>query len=336
MQSYFVLLPNHLTFYRVGWASYKNKKEPRQGLLHHDRMDSSSVHISYISYQLKTLITEESLRILFSTYGVVLDTSIKKSYIDDSITRQCGYGFVHFSCSPEGIQSALAAVTGLNDATLDGVCYKCSISHNLEKALLDRQQQQQMPQPHYRYSSPAACADPSFGAGHQQYYEEQYAQQHYPSYHGNGHGQHYHQRAAAPSQVAYSGHPAQSYHQQLHEHHQHPQHQQQGFRDSRLLSMDACVYRSQQSTDRGSGSSFTGSTSHSSTPLSSAGPSSLSLADLSLGGELAGPPTHSRRFFDDLLLSADDRDMGLGLGGPPLGLGLGNEYSLFDTKPLLH
>eukprot|EP01031_Cornospumella_fuschlensis_P026199 gene26199-31638_t len=123
---------------RLGWASYKNKKEPKI-LLHHDRIESSSVHVSYISYQLKTIITEESLRVLFSTYGVVLDTSIKKSYIDESINRQCGYGFVHFACSQEGIESALASVQGLNDATLDGVCYKCSISHNLEKYLLELQ-----------------------------------------------------------------------------------------------------------------------------------------------------------------------------------------------------
>lgn len=67
---------------RIGWASYKSKKEPKT-LLHHDRIESSSVHVSYISYQLKNLITEESLRILFSQYGVVLDTSIKKSYIDE-------------------------------------------------------------------------------------------------------------------------------------------------------------------------------------------------------------------------------------------------------------
>lgn len=71
-----------LCIIRVGWASYKNKKEPKI-LQHHDRMDSSSVHVSYISYQLNCIITEESLRILFSSFGVVLDTSIKKSYIDE-------------------------------------------------------------------------------------------------------------------------------------------------------------------------------------------------------------------------------------------------------------
>lgn len=122
---------------RVGWASYKNKKEPKI-LQHHDRMDSSSVHVSYISYQLNCIITEESLRILFSSFGVVLDTSIKKSYIDEQgINRQCGYGFVHFASSQDGVQSALASVAGLNDVTIDDVSYKCSVSHNLEKQLGD-------------------------------------------------------------------------------------------------------------------------------------------------------------------------------------------------------
>lgn len=136
---------------RIGWASYKNRKEPKT-VFHHDRIESSSIHVSYISYQLKRLITEESLRVLFSTYGVVLDTSIKKSYIDESINRQCGYGFVHYSCSPEGIESALAAVAALNDTTIDGVCYKCSISHNLEKHLVDLQSQriEQLHESHVR------------------------------------------------------------------------------------------------------------------------------------------------------------------------------------------
>ena len=34
---------------RVGWATFRNKKEPKTH--HHDRMDSASVHISFISNQ---------------------------------------------------------------------------------------------------------------------------------------------------------------------------------------------------------------------------------------------------------------------------------------------
>lgn len=70
-----------LLFFSVGWASFRSKKEPRPPQ-HHDRLESASVHVSYISYQLRTLVTEEALRIMFSTFGVVLDCSIKKSYVD--------------------------------------------------------------------------------------------------------------------------------------------------------------------------------------------------------------------------------------------------------------
>lgn len=142
---------------KVGWASYKNKKETTK-TQSKDKMNSSSVHISYISYQLTNLITEESLRKLFSKYGTVLDCSIKKSYIDESINRQCGYGFVHFSSDKEGIDSALAAVAGLNDATLENVCYKCSISHNLEKQLLDLHRQNNTANPHSNVTS--NCSSP--------------------------------------------------------------------------------------------------------------------------------------------------------------------------------
>lgn len=36
---------------RVSWAEYRNRKEPK--LQHYERMESSSVHFSYISYQVK-------------------------------------------------------------------------------------------------------------------------------------------------------------------------------------------------------------------------------------------------------------------------------------------
>jgi hypothetical protein len=71
--------------HRVGWAAYKNKKEPR--LQHHDKMDSASIHVSYITFQLDAVITEESLRQLFSSFGPVVDTSIKKSFVDEVRAR---------------------------------------------------------------------------------------------------------------------------------------------------------------------------------------------------------------------------------------------------------
>lgn len=72
---------------------------------------------------------------LFSRFGVVKDVSIKKSTIEPDVGRQCGYGFVHFDVTQEGIQSAIAAAKALQDTTIDEVNYKSSISHNLNKML---------------------------------------------------------------------------------------------------------------------------------------------------------------------------------------------------------
>lgn len=44
---------------------------------------------------------------------------------------------MHYASTPEGVNSALAAVADLNDQTIDQISYKCSISHNLEKHLVD-------------------------------------------------------------------------------------------------------------------------------------------------------------------------------------------------------
>lgn len=122
---------------KIGWATYRSKSNAKNNpqQQHHDRIESSSVHVSYISYQLKNLVTEVSLRDLFRKYGEVIDTSIKKSDIDLNINRQCGYGFIHYPSTPEGIMSALNSVKFLNDATIDDICFKCSVSHNLEKHL---------------------------------------------------------------------------------------------------------------------------------------------------------------------------------------------------------
>lgn len=58
-------------------------------------------------------------------------------YLVKAINRQCGYGFVHYPCSTEGVKSALAAAAALNDQSFDDISYKCSISHNLEKQMMN-------------------------------------------------------------------------------------------------------------------------------------------------------------------------------------------------------
>lgn len=94
--------------YSIRWASYKNKSNVRE--TKGESLETSPVHVSFISYQvfpsycevilpfscigfleyndcalcfqIDRLVTEESLRALFSKYGYVVDASIKKSMID--------------------------------------------------------------------------------------------------------------------------------------------------------------------------------------------------------------------------------------------------------------
>ncbi len=81
------------------------------------------------------MVTEESLSQLFSKFGVVRDVSIKKSTIEPDVGRQCGYGFVHFDVTQEGVESAVLAAKTLQDTTIEEVNYKSSISHNLSKLI---------------------------------------------------------------------------------------------------------------------------------------------------------------------------------------------------------
>lgn len=98
-------------------------------------LETSSIHVTYISYQINKLVTEESLRAIFSTFGEVLDASIKKSTVDDIGGCQSGYGFVHYANSLTGIESAFKAARSLYDVQVDGVNYICKISHALENHL---------------------------------------------------------------------------------------------------------------------------------------------------------------------------------------------------------
>lgn len=97
------------------------------------------------------MVTEESLSQLFSRFGQVKDVSIKKSTIEPDVGRQCGYGFVHFDVTTEGIQAAVGAAKALQDTTIEDVNYKSSISHNLSKMLHGEDSQSPIPN---NYESP--------------------------------------------------------------------------------------------------------------------------------------------------------------------------------------
>eukprot|EP01040_Poterioochromonas_malhamensis_P002156 gene2156-2297_t len=115
---------------RINYASHRSKgNNPLSS--HSDGLETSPVHVSFISYQIHNLVTETSLRVLFSKYGEVADVSIKKSTVDRALNRQSGYGFVHYPITPEGINAAFRAATELQDTTVDEVNYKSSLSHKL-------------------------------------------------------------------------------------------------------------------------------------------------------------------------------------------------------------
>ncbi|RYG63994.1 hypothetical protein EON64_14860, partial [archaeon] len=47
--------------------------------------------------------------------------------------RLCGYAFVHYVSSEEGVQAAFQAVAALDNATIDAVSYSVEVSRNLLK-----------------------------------------------------------------------------------------------------------------------------------------------------------------------------------------------------------
>lgn len=100
------------------------------------KKETAQIHVSFISKQVEHLISEATLRSLFSNYGEVIDVALKKSQFDKNLRIQNGYGFVHFSLSPDGVRGAIAAVNALHQVTIDRITYDCSISHALADYLV--------------------------------------------------------------------------------------------------------------------------------------------------------------------------------------------------------
>eukprot|EP01039_Chlorochromonas_danica_P009352 gene9353-10324_t len=122
-----------------GNASASNKFMDRSS----SSFNSASVHVSFLSHQTRKIINEETLRFLFGGFGAITDVIITKHNIDEAAQKQSGYGFVHFPLNAEGIESALKMSESVIDVLIDGVNYKCKLSHDLE--LRFRQQQANAP-----------------------------------------------------------------------------------------------------------------------------------------------------------------------------------------------
>lgn len=97
---------------------------------------SAQVHISYLTKQLVTIVTEQMILELFSTFGKVIEVSLKKKCVDTEMCIQNGYGFVHYPLTAEGIESALRAVETLHQVTINNISYDCSVSNQLKQVLM--------------------------------------------------------------------------------------------------------------------------------------------------------------------------------------------------------
>mmetsp|Transcript_13316 Transcript_13316/g.14424 ORF Transcript_13316/g.14424 Transcript_13316/m.14424 type:complete len:379 (+) Transcript_13316:93-1229(+) len=115
---------------KVNWAQRNvgkrlRPKDPTESLR------TAQIHISYISRQTDAVISESSLRSLFSQFGEVVDVTIKKSQFDPRLCLQNGYGFVHYPMSWEGVLSALKAIQVIHQVTIGPVTYDSTLSSSL-------------------------------------------------------------------------------------------------------------------------------------------------------------------------------------------------------------
>eukprot|EP01039_Chlorochromonas_danica_P005388 gene5388-5926_t len=96
---------------------------------------TAQVHFSYLSKQLEFIITEAFLWDVFSSFGEVMEISLKKSSCDEDMCIQNGYGFTHYPLNDQGIASALKAVSALHQVTIHSVTYDCSVSNQLKQLI---------------------------------------------------------------------------------------------------------------------------------------------------------------------------------------------------------
>jgi cold-inducible RNA-binding protein len=124
---------------RINWASYKSQTcdgGVKKGSTS-DELFTSEIHVSFKQCESRGFINEEILRALFSEYGDVTDVAIKKikELQEMGGTRYSGYAFVHYPSTEEGITASLKAVRGVQDLDIDGVNYRCFLSHKLTNRL---------------------------------------------------------------------------------------------------------------------------------------------------------------------------------------------------------
>eukprot|EP00981_Chlorochromonas_danica_P011646 scaffold4174_cov182-Ochromonas_danica.AAC.6 len=94
---------------------------------------SPSVFVAFMAYQGDKVINEAVLRAIFEKFGSIGDVVVKQSKQDAVTGYQKGYAFVQFSNDVHGIEASYQAASHVNNGVIDGVGYKCEVSHQTEE-----------------------------------------------------------------------------------------------------------------------------------------------------------------------------------------------------------
>lgn len=94
---------------------------------------SPSVFVAFMACQGDKVINEAVLRAVFEKFGSIGDVVVKQSKQDAVTGYQKGYAFVQFSNDVAGIEASYQAASQVNNAIINGVGYKCEVSHQTEE-----------------------------------------------------------------------------------------------------------------------------------------------------------------------------------------------------------
>lgn len=136
-------------FIRIRWATTLDTPKlpkPRSEMGKVEGSKSVSIYLAFTSTIPNLMINDESLRVLFGTFGAIEDVSIKQSVIDRQSLCQRGYAFVCFVPNENGISAAFSAANQMANCLVDGVYYRCEVSKSL-KGIMDPFQHQPHSQP---------------------------------------------------------------------------------------------------------------------------------------------------------------------------------------------
>jgi RNA recognition motif-containing protein len=104
---------------------------------HVHTVDTAEIHFSFVSKQSTYLVTEATLRGIFSRFGEIQDISIKKTLFNQK-GEQTGYGFIHYPLTEQGLSAAINASKVISQLFVDNVLYDCCLTHSLQEFLKSR------------------------------------------------------------------------------------------------------------------------------------------------------------------------------------------------------